>query len=252
MAGYDDPRFLQQVITELQQKVKKLEAASIPFLANQRGAIPGAMRAVQIGDPNQKSAMWVNLIGNQAGSAPYQAVTDANGTVRVEFGNLAARGVSAAQLGWRANDANGVPIADAIGLSQVMSQLGRGDQAFGFSYTNNTTSYTAITGDSVTFSLIRAARVLALFVVVFQSLTAGVTGEVDLFADGVNIPDAPTLNNADSTCWTSTSAITTATNFYTATLAAGSHTIDLRGRVQSAGNTLQVNGSTIIVFLQGT
>jgi hypothetical protein len=50
-------------------------------------------------------------------------VVDANGTTRVEMGNLAANGVSPAQLGIRANDAAGAALFDSLGTFSVMKQI---------------------------------------------------------------------------------------------------------------------------------
>lgn len=164
MPGFDDPRYLQQVITDLQQRIKKLEGASLPFLANQRGALPGTMRGVQIGDPGLKSAMWLNLIGQLAGQAPYQAVTDAAGVVRAEIGNLAARGISPAQYGFRANDSGGNPIFDSLGVIGAATLLGsedlghvtQGGSGTGFG------TIQSMTGTGVNFTLSRQGNLLLL------------------------------------------------------------------------------------------
>src|SRR5215471_964195 len=107
LGNLTDPRQLYNVLQDLQQRMTKLEGSSLTFGTNQRGALPGYMRAVQIHDVAQKSSMWMKLDGNQPGQAPYQAVTDAAGTIRGELGNLAANGISPAQFGLRVNDANG-------------------------------------------------------------------------------------------------------------------------------------------------
>src|SRR5262249_38763671 len=89
MAGYDDPRFLQQVIEKLQKDVEQLKKSTIPVLAQQRGPTPGWINAGQFGPgPGMKSSMHMHNDGNQAGVAPRLSVTDASGVVRVELGNL--------------------------------------------------------------------------------------------------------------------------------------------------------------------
>ena len=248
MAGFDDPRYLQQVITDLQQKVKKLEAASIPFLAHQRGAIPGAMRAVQVGDPNQKSAMWVNLMGNLPGQAPYQAITDAAGVVRAELGNLAANGISPAQFGFRANNAAGTPIFDSLGLIAVMSELGHKNSATPSTYTTTTPTLVQAGGTtaSITFTLARQARVLALYSILGFSAT--LVGLVDTFVDGVNKSSAgwPDVGFGANT------PLTTGVSYYSEALAVGSHTIELRGYLQGTPpGTLTVSTFDLIVWLLG-
>src|SRR5262249_35925232 len=97
--------------TYLEGLERRLERAgkSLKFQPQQIGPLLGYMRAVQINDPGVPSSMWMGLVGSTPGQAPYQAVTDPNGTIRVELGNLAANGISPAQYGFRANAANGVP-----------------------------------------------------------------------------------------------------------------------------------------------
>lgn len=53
-------------------------------------------------------------------------IFDSNGTVRVEMGNLAARGVSAAQFGLRVNDASAVPFFDTLGVLGLPKLLASG------------------------------------------------------------------------------------------------------------------------------
>ena len=111
---------LEQRVKDLEQKMKALDTAALPFLAHQRGALPGAMRAVSLGDAGQKSAMWLNLVGQTPGQAPYLGVEDASGIIRVEEGNLAAFTdsggvVSPAQFGMRARDASNNLLFDTSG-----------------------------------------------------------------------------------------------------------------------------------------
>ena len=118
-----DPRLIAQRVADLERRLKKLEGSALQLAVNQKGPLPGYVRAVQINDVGQKSSMWMNLVGVTPGVAPYQAVTDASGTIRVEFGNLAANGISPAQEGLRANDSSGNPIFDSLGLIGVMKLL---------------------------------------------------------------------------------------------------------------------------------
>src|SRR2546421_8773842 len=106
--GYEDPGFLKSKIEKLEKDLKELRSRAVPFLAHQKGPTPGWINAAQVGPgTSQKSAMHLNLDGNQVGSAPRLSVADAAGTVRVELGNLAAQGNSPAQFGIRAADASG-------------------------------------------------------------------------------------------------------------------------------------------------
>lgn len=123
MAGYEDPRYLKQVIEDLQKRLRALEGSALQLGVNQVGPLPGYMRAVQLNDVGQASSMWINMRGNQPGSSPYSAVTDANKTIRAEWGNLAANGISPAQFGFRANKADGTPIFDSLGLIAAASLL---------------------------------------------------------------------------------------------------------------------------------
>src|SRR5262249_21391806 len=144
MAGYDDPRFLQQVIEKLQKDVEHLKKSTIPVIAQQRGPTPGWINAGQFGPgPSMKSAMHMHNDGNQVGVAPRQTVTDASGVVRVELGNLAANGVSPAQYGFRANDATGSPLFDSLGVVGIPKLLG----------SKSSTTSPAIVGPAPTTSL---------------------------------------------------------------------------------------------------
>ena len=249
MARYDDPRFLQTVIEKLQRDVATLKKDTLPLLSYQRGPTPGWQNAGQLGPgPSMKAAMHLHLDGNIVGVAPRQTVTDANGTVRAELGNLAANGTSAAQYGFRANDAGGNPIFDSLGLIAVMNQLGRGDNTGLTTYT--TTTPTLIASTAVTFSLARAIRVLALLAILGNS--AQQTGKVDLFVDGTDVA-TPASNGASALAWFGFGGPTvTSANFYSATLAAGSHTLDLRGYVTATPGTLTVTGATLIVYGLGS
>src|SRR5262249_2098179 len=154
LGNLTDERHLREVLDDLQKRMTKLEGSTVPFAVNQKGALPGYMRAVQINDVAQKSSMWMKLDGNQPGQAPYQAVTDVAGIIRVELGNLAANGISPAQLGLRVNDANGNPILDNIGpiSSGVMKSFGVTDVT---NQTFTSATFATVTGSGVTFSISR-------------------------------------------------------------------------------------------------
>lgn len=128
----EDPRYWQERVKTLEKRLKALEDKTIPYLAHQRGAVPGFMRAIQINDPKQAASMWLNLQGNLPGISPYQAVTDANNIIRAELGNLAANGNSPAQFGFRANNASGVPIFDSLGLISALTVIGSSVSPWGF------------------------------------------------------------------------------------------------------------------------
>lgn len=239
MPGYDDPRFLQQKIEKLERDLAELRRATLPFAVTQRGAIPGAMRAVSINDPRQPGSMWANYQNTGPGSGPYSAVTDPNNVVRAEWGNLAANGVSPAQYGFRANDATGAPIFDSQGLIAVLVHLG-----FGISTGGTTTSATpaVLTGTPVTFSLARQSRV---FYVIRAVGVSNVTyGFVDPYIDGVNQYSGALAFGAGTQAVTSSWSLSSL-------LSAGSHTLDLRYYLGTTPGSFQVVGANTDVYLEG-
>lgn len=248
MPGYDDPRFLQQKIEKLEHDLKNLRAVSLPFLVHQRGAVPGTMRAVQIGDVSQKSSMWMNLVGNQPGQAPYQAVTDSAGTVRAEMGNLAARGSSPAQFGFRSNDASGNPIFDTIGLfgDRVMKNLGIGN---GNNQSFTTTTFTAITNASVTFTIAAnrpPANIFAPFLATGRVNTNnGNVGQVR-----ANLVGVTTSGNLNFGVLANFAQTSTGWIFVTG-LAAGTYTCQLEGNVNATPQTCDIFSNTVQVFQLG-
>ena len=67
--------------------------------------------------------MWMDFVSLVAGTGPLLSVND--GTVnRVQIGNLAANGVSLAQIGIRVNDASGSPLFDSLGLIKAATIVG--------------------------------------------------------------------------------------------------------------------------------
>src|SRR5262249_24562622 len=153
MAGYDDPRFLQQVIEKLQKDVEQQRKSTIPVIAQQRGPTPGWINAGQFGPgPSMKSAMHIHNDGNQVGVAPRTSITDSTGQVRWEEGNLAAVGNSPAQYGARALDASGTPIFDSLGVIGIPKLLGSNSSTTSPDIVGPATN-TSISGSSVTFTL---------------------------------------------------------------------------------------------------
>jgi hypothetical protein len=169
-------------------------------------------------------------------------VTDPNNTVRAQMGNLAANGASAAQWGFRANDASGAPIFDSLGLISisVMKVLG--------TFTNNAataiTSTTPVVEDgvTVTFSLARAVNVLALAWVTGRVAGTGTQAIVQLAFDGV-------LHGVNG-LWVNANSFTQSTLSHFINLAAGSHTVDVRVNVDT-GNTWTNFQTTLDVFQLG-
>ena len=120
MPGFEDPRYVEQQFRKLQKQVADLEKKALPFTVQQKGPLPGTMRAVAINDANTKSAMWQNFSLVGPGSGPYGAVSDSTGRIRFEWGSLAAYTdphgvVSAADFGQRTIAADGSLISDSVG-----------------------------------------------------------------------------------------------------------------------------------------
>lgn len=223
MPGYDDPRYLQQVITQLQQKVKKLEKDTLPLLAYQRGPTPGWLAAGQVGPgPSMKSALHLHNDGNQVGVAPRLSITDANGVVRWEEGNLAANGVSPAQYGARANKADGTPLFDSLGLIATVGLLGSSLNFSQQSVTGNG-SFQVVSGSSVSFTLTRATNILALGHEQLLDPTVGDTGYT--LSTGIMVDNVFSTSNGPE-CFNTTTGALPITPFAVITsMAAGAHGI---------------------------
>src|SRR5262249_41286671 len=146
--------------------------------------------------------------------------------IRIEEGNIPARGISAAQWGWRVNDATQTPIADAIGLSQVMQRVG--GFTVGSGQTTSSTTYVAVTSSLVTFSLARQSRILTFYQMGNGLTGADTFGQANLKVDGVfqgadmlfQRPNAADVNG-----------LMTVMMWDSLVLAAGSHTTQLFMRV---------------------
>lgn len=103
-------------------------------------------------------------------------------------------------------------------------------------------TFVDVTGMSITFTLARAARVVIGLVGTASHGTAGTGNYIDFTVDGVSLSGgadgemrwmSPTNN-----CWVNISLTT-----QTGLLAAGSHTVVMRARVNSGGATYQAGGS---------
>lgn len=263
MAGYDDPRYLQQVIEALTLRVKALEGNTLPFAANQKGALPGTMRAVAINDRGQSGSMWINFTNAGPGLGPYLAVTDSSGVIRVELGNLAANGISPAQFGFRSNNASGTPIFDSLGLIAVMQLIASSQSQSYISATLSgpgTGTGISGTGGEVTiastgnFTLSRQANVLLIGTCAAAGWTT--TGIVPLIAPiYIRVPGQ--ANSASGTVHHSgvagsTTDPTSATPVQVLTLPAGTYSASLLWNSVSGNERLDVYAYNLFVFLLGS
>src|SRR5215472_2009599 len=247
MAGYDDPRFLQQKIETLERTLNELKRSTLPLLSYMRGPTPGWLIAGQVGPgPAQKSAMHSNIDGNQPGVAPRQSVTDPNGTVRFEAGNLAANGISQAQYGFRANNASGSPLVDSFGpiSGGVMSSLGVIDVS-NQSFTS--TTFAAVGGSGITFTLARQANVLTLFLGTGNVSTAN--GNVGFLR--ARLDSGPTTSGNLNFGLTS-GAQTSSGWLFVASVTAGSHSMILDAAVNATPQTFNLIEAAMQVFLLGS
>jgi len=162
--------------------------------------------------------------------------------------NLNANGNSPAQFGFRANDANHVPIFDSLGLIAVMSSLG---SATATNQTVSAATPTLITGTAVTFSLTRQSSVIIFYIAnCSESSTGAANAQILSFIDGVDQTSGG--NPGFGLAWAPTVAgAQTSSAWYSKVLAAGSHTADCRGFV-SGTTSLSVLGCQCSVYLQGT
>ena len=254
MAGFDDPRFLQQVIKGLEARIKTLEKNTLPFSMQQKGPLPGWMRAATIEastiqSPSASSGqpfMRLQFAGSGAGTSPLLVVSD--GTVRrVEVGNLAVNGVSPAQYGMRVNDASGNPIFDSQGLISVMQAVGGTPQFGSDMWTGNTGGYIAspLHGTKVTFTLPRTLRILALTQCEYWMGTTAQFGNLAIMIDG-SLPASYTPIDVGGVDGFSKNV---APFIWSASLSAGSHTFDLAAQVITGGDTLSVQTVTFLFQL---
>lgn len=174
-------------------------------------------------------------------------VYDTSNTIRAQMGNLAANGISPAQYGFRANDANGVPLFDSLGLINTMVLLVRGGSGVGQNITSTTP--VLLTSSNVSFTLTRATSVFLFFGAAVQAPCTGDGGtdEIDIFVDGVQAAfSAPSLFFP---CVT-TGAVTSHAGYAPSPLAAGTHNIDLRAS-RNGTNTVLVLGHDIAAYSMG-
>lgn len=179
------------------------------------------------------------------------SATDPFGAVRAEMGNLPANGISPAQWGFRANDVNGNPIFDSMGLIAVMAEPGGQTHTGGLANQNFTSTTPAlVTGSAITFTPTRTLRYLIFANAVAVVNPAGTPCYIALFVDGVN--QCGFASNLAMPATFQNNQTATASLFWSGMLTGGvSHTIDLRGSVGSAGPTFTTNGCDLYCFQLG-
>ena len=250
MAGWDDPRFVAAQFKALQKKVDELERRALPFTVQQRGPLPGYMRAVAVNDPNRAASMWSNFSNLGPGQGPYTAVTDANSVIRAEFGNLGVNGLSPAQEGFRVNDATGAAWFDSV-IGWIQALTVPGSNFVSSAFTTSSTTPVLITGSGTTVNPSHQTRVVALY---GGSVSYGApntqTAFIDLFLDGSNKSAGGSGPALQLQYPTTTSGAVTSSGFYTTTVSAASHTFDLRAS-QNGTQSLTVQQCAIIVIALG-
>lgn len=188
---------------------------------------------------------------------------DPNGVTRAEMGNLGLNGISPQQWGFRANGPDGTPIFDSLGLIAVMSQLGQ--VHFDGPSPQAITSFSDTLLDdgnghpaTVTFTLVRQARVLLLAIVAayVSTTSAGLgIGQVSVNVDGV---DQETLGLAGTLGFQLDPSATQGVPYngpqiWSEPLSQGSHTIELVGTVgPNPQATLNIIDYGMWVFLLGS
>ena len=246
MAGYDDPRFLQTVIEKLQRDVAKLQKETLPLLSYQRGPAPGWLAAGQVGPgTSTKSAMHLNIDGNLVGQSPRQTVTDANGRIRVEIGNLAAYTdpgglVSPADYGARVISGTGGLLWDSGQLIRIEPLLGFGSGNGSFT----STTAAVISGTPVTFTVSRTTRIRVAINVTGASATQ--TGICSLAIGGV-LQFGTSETDFGANGPTVTSGVE-----WSGIFTAGTYTLDLRAAVSNTPATFTVTSASITVYSLGS
>lgn len=165
----------------------------------------------------------------------------------VEVGHLLANGISPAQDGIRVNDpSTGAPLFDTLGLMAGMKVAGA--QNFGAT-SQAVTANTLIPGATVTFTIARQGTLLFLADLVAR--TSGGIGKyyyASLWIDGVwagaTTPSTFVVHDNANVGFTTSMLIGSAT------LAAGAHTLEIRGRGDT-GQTLDVNSGDLYVIQMG-
>ena len=172
-------------------------------------------------------------------------VFDAAKRARVTLGLLPDN----VNYGIEVDDAAGNKIMDSIGLAAVMSQPGVSAHPGGQNVTTVAPAYILLSSSAVTFTLARSATMLTMWdALASVSGTVAGVGTVALFIDGVRAgPEASLLK------WGMINPGTSLPGFgiYPAVLAAGAHTLDLRGQVDNATLTLGVSYSDLWAFQLG-
>jgi hypothetical protein len=182
-----------------------------------------------------------------------QVMTGSLSSGGFQVGNLAAFGISPAQVGARLIDGSGNLIADTQGLTAVNQRLGR--EQFGPSLTiggGNPATGVTITNSSLSFTLSRQARVLA-HVMVLATISNGTTGTLGtvLFA----LDGTADGSNGTTMQWLGKPAANpiyiSVTGVYDNALAAGSHTISLQGSVSPTTDSFFIDQFDIVIYQYG-
>lgn len=188
---------------------------------------------------------FFDLLTSQNG---YMSFTDSNGVVRVEIGNLPARGVSPAQFGTRVNDAGGNPIFDTLGLvsSNVIKSIGIVNPPTNQSFTS--TTFTGLTGGSISFTNTRTINLLALFVGTGNVSTNN--GNVGFLR--ANLDSGASTSGNENFGVLANFAQTSSGWLWVPNLAPGPHTINLDAAVNATPQTFLLIQSSLQVFQFGS
>lgn len=152
---------------------------------------------------------------------------DPNGISRAEMGDLLVNGVSPAQWGFRANDANGNPIFDSLGLIAAMSTLVNLNSQPS-TYTTSVTTPTLIPGSTANFTLARPQTLLFIWMGGCEyGAPNTATAFLDLVVDGVDLSNGTPSPAIQIDYPATTTGAVTSTAVYSASLAAGAHTVAL-------------------------
>lgn len=192
------------------------------------------------------------LVDNQTmtGILRIGSATTGTGQVvgRFEAGiGLPANGVSPAGVPWRINDGNANPLADALGLISVGQLLVNIPATNPF--TSSATSPVTVTGTSATFTLTRALRLMFFWAA--SCSYNGQTAFVDLVLDGTDLSNGVSSPAMQLQFPTTTSGAVTSMGLYSASVAAGSHTVNLAA-FQSGVASFTLQFATLLVLQLGS
>ena len=165
----------------------------------------------------------------------------------LDIANLNANGVSPAQWGFRANDADGNPIFDSLGLIAVMKVLGSITNVSSGSQTGNG-GWQGVASTAVSFNLARAATVLALGYMTLDDPTVGDTGYV---LNGTVLVDGAQDSSASPVFFIPNAPGAALTVFAVKSFSAGSHSVSL-GVQQTNTHLWAVVGAYLYAFLLGS